>query len=440
MKSSKKWIYLPVEIKSRDLIPKLFFANLATRSGFGVFIGRNGMNISRDRFPRGIYFDKCLSPHKIDFHKYQVSSLGNTLISLDEESLIVDDSHAEERFSQSAIDLSSIIFVWGQREASMIGAIYDLGKKVRSVGSPRVDCWRPQFGYFFESEIKNIKDRFGEFILVPSNFGEASLPEDRFDETAKQYLKFTSCIREEFLGLINRIAKEFPSRNIVVRPHPSDNQGAWMSLRTELPTNVHVILEGSVSPWIKAASFLIHHCCTTAIEAWFSRVPLISYEPLLSAYPGYSPFHELPTKLSQRCVTQQEVVDYIKSGVEVSASRYIKDLAALRKYLDFEDHELSSKKILAEINKLSIETVSYQIPSFTLWKKIRAFLGRIKYRFSDLWNANPIHFNNNRQKNPGMQLHEIVDLMDRIQIEGDQHQIPNKIYQVDVDTFCIFRD
>jgi len=441
MTLSKKWIYLPVEVKSRELISKLFFANLATRTGFGVFIGRNGMNISRDVFPRGVYFDKCLSPHKIAFHKYQVETLGNTLVSLDEESLIVDmKEHAQQRLTQESIDLSSIIFTWGREEASVINERYDAREKVHVFGSPRIDVWRPEYQYIYEREIRDIKRRFGDFILVNSNFGAGVLPESRYNDEVRKYFEFTSNLRSEFLRLIRRIATEFPSRNVILRPHPGEEQGLWASLEAQFPSNVHIILEGSVSPWIRASSLLIHHCCTTAVEASIARTPIISYEPPLDGYPDYEPFHDLPSALSRRMTRPEDVLSAIRDGISDDSLLRSTQLSMAQKYLCFDEHELCSQKIISQLIKLSVEEEVYEIPSFTTWKKLRHIVGRAKYRLSDMWDQNHIPLRYHLQKNPGMDLDEIIGLVDQLEVGSGQSGIPLQIRQVDVDTFCLFRE
>lgn len=441
MALSKKWIYLPVEVKSRELISKLFFANLATRTGFGVFIGRNGMNLSRDRFPRGIYFDKCLSPHKIAFHQFQVETLGNTLVSLDEEALIVDEKeHIKTRFTQAAINLASLIFAWGETEARMIREKYDVGRKIYISGSPRIDCWRTQDESLYKNEVRKIKKRFGEFILVNSNFGAGILPEQSYNNEVIEYFKLLTEIRGEFLTLIEKIAREFPSQNVVLRPHPGEDQGLWGSIRGRLPENVHVILEGSVSPWIKASSLLIHHCCTTAVEAWIARTPIISYEPPLNCYPDYKPFHDLPSALSCRMTMPEDVLSAIRTGISHDSSLRSTQLSMAQKYVYFDEHELSTQKIISQLTKLSVDEETYEIPSFTTWRKLRHVVGRAKYRLSDLWNQNRIPLSYHLQKNPGMNLDEIIDLVDQLEVGSDQPGNPLQIHQVDVDTFCLFRE
>jgi surface carbohydrate biosynthesis protein len=427
-------------VKSRELISKLFFADLATRQGYGVFVGRNGMNISRDHFPRGVYFDKSQMAHQLKSHKYQVEHLGNKLVSLDEEALIVNETHAKTRFTQSSIDLSSAVFAWGEREAQMINERYVTEGKVHVSGSPRVDCWRPGCEYLFSSEISSIKERFGDFILINSNFGASVLPRNRYTEDELAYLERQGSIRAEFLKLIEEVAKAFPQRRVVLRPHPGEEPTLWESIKSELPENAHIILEGSVSPWIRAASVLLHHCCTTAVEAWIGGTPSISFEPPLAKYPDYRPFHELPSILSARLTTPHQVIEAIKKGFDQNASMRVQHTAALRAFLGFDEAELSSHKILREINALDLEEDGYEIPNFTFWKKFRHRIYRTRYRLTDIFDANRIPLRYHLQKNPGMALSEIIDFTGRMDSEDPNRASNLQIHQVDVDTFCLYRD
>ena len=435
----RKWIFLPVEVKSRELISKLFFADLATRRGYGVILGRNGMNISRDHFPRGLYFDKSQLPHQLKTHKYQVETLGNLLVTLDEEALIVDETHAEGRFNQGSIDLSSIIFAWGDEEAAMINKKYETQDKVLVVGSPRVDCWIPENDYIFAKEIGHIRQRFGNFILINSNFGAPVLPENRYTDADRRHFELTTVIRKNFMMLMTKIAETFTDRHIVLRPHPGEEQGLWESLRLGLPSNAHIILDGPVSPWIRASSLLLHHCCTTAVEAWVAQVPSISYEPDLEGYPNYRPFHGLPSALSTRLNTQESVIDAIKNGIASQTLPRIEQQKILSDYLEFDENELSSSKILRAIDKLSLAADDYSIPEFTNWKKVRGWVGRLKYRLGDVFDVNKIPLRYHLQKNPRMDLAEIEDWVARLTFGDADDENGLQVHQVDVDTFCLFR-
>ena len=87
-----------------------------------------------------------------------------------------------------------------------------------------------------------------------------------------------------------------------------------------------------------------------------------------------------------------------------------RQMAALRAFLEFDEAELSSHKILRQIRALGLEEDGYEIPAFTFWKKVRHWIYRMRYRVTDIFNANQIPLSYHLQKNPGMMLSEIIDL------------------------------
>ena len=57
---------------------------------------------------------------------------------------------------------------------------------------------------------------------------------------------------------------------IIVRPHPNEDHLAWQEKVKNL-SNVNVVYEGDVSPWLLASEALLHRGCTSAIEGAISR-------------------------------------------------------------------------------------------------------------------------------------------------------------------------
>ena len=437
----KKWIYLPVEVKARELIAKLFFAHCATLKGYGVIIGRNGMNISRDRFPSGVYFDKSLLPHQSAAHRLQVETLGNLLVSLDEETLIhPDDGLVERRFNQESVDLSSIIFAWGEKDSRAIKEKFPLSKKICVTGGPRIDCWRAEFDFLYKPEITDIKRRFGDFILINSNFGPPPFPEHHYkDQKVRERIDILRAVREKFLELMIILSKEFPQRNIVLRPHPGENLDYWERLRGSLPKNTHVVLEGSVSPWLRSASAIVHHCCTTAVEGWMSGGKLISYEPNLPNYPGYKPFHDLPSALSEQVTNPQGVLTAIEEGPACRNHLDPTCLGVVHDYLNFEQEELCSEKMLRKIDELNIKKEAYDLPRYNSIKKLRGFVSRGMQNLRGFLRKSEIPLRYTYQKNPGLNLREIESLMSRMPADSGSGQRRAYVRQVAPDVFCLFR-
>jgi hypothetical protein len=68
---------------------------------------------------------------------------------------------------------------------------------------------------------------------------------------------------------------------------------------------VHVVHEGNVVPWLRAASGLIHNGCTTAAEAAVVGTPAITYRPVRAATYDL----ELPNGLGHEATTSAELCE-----------------------------------------------------------------------------------------------------------------------------------
>ncbi|MDC0043744.1 hypothetical protein OAJ03_02460, partial [Candidatus Pelagibacter sp.] len=61
----KKLLYIPIEIKFRELLPKLLIVFFASKKNFYSIIGdKESVDIATKYFGEGIYFDKSISFNK----------------------------------------------------------------------------------------------------------------------------------------------------------------------------------------------------------------------------------------------------------------------------------------------------------------------------------------------------------------------------------------
>ena len=94
----------------------------------------------------------------------------------------------------------------------------------------------------------------------------------------KRYFKLKEDVFNAYIDVIPKIAEAFPGHTIIVRPHPSENYNAWSEAAKDAQ-NVEIVHEGSVHPWLMASDVVVHHFCTTALEACASDTPAIAYRP-----------------------------------------------------------------------------------------------------------------------------------------------------------------
>ncbi|NIP25517.1 MAG: hypothetical protein GWN94_14440, partial [Phycisphaerae bacterium] len=90
-----------------------------------------------------------------------------------------------------------------------------------------------------------------------------------------------------------------PDYNIVVRPHPTENQEIYHRIAAQCD-RVRVTNEGNVVPWLMATRVLLHHGCTTGVEAYAMGVPSISYRATVNDHYDLG-FYQLSNGLSHQC-------------------------------------------------------------------------------------------------------------------------------------------
>ena len=439
----RRWIYLPIEVKARELIPKLFLGAKAVRAGFGIFLGRNGMNVSRDKFPRGIYFDKCLSKHKIKFHEYQVNTLGNRLVSFDEEGLLYDDESEliRNRISQRSVDLSDLIFTWGEEQARLFRTNYSVKSKIVISGGPRLDIWRPEFASLYQTQISQIQEKYGKYILVVSNWGYDCEEKKNGVDPHKIYSgNLLSHIRSAFITSITELSSALPNQTLIVRPHPQDLPEYWEKVAKTFPQNVKVINDGPISPWVHAAHAVIHNDCTTGLEGWIGNASVFAYYPIFQEYKEYSRYIMPINELSVVCRTTKDLISKISATLSTPKAVNNTSLPEIaQKFIHIENERYASDCIIKKLQELNIPEENYEATKFNCFKKLRAFWGSLKWVTRDYLGKSGMYTRSyTRQKNPGLEINEITELLKRVAPLAGIDDTFFQVKEVDKDTFCIF--
>jgi len=442
---TKRWIFLPVEVKGRELDAKLLLLHFALEKGFGVFLGRNGMNIGRDPFPRGIYFDKCLSNHKIAFHEHQVERLGNKLVSFDEEGLLYGstDDYQSHRLSKQSINLSSLIFLWGNKQRALFEPYTSDKSKLVITGSPRIDLWQPPLTSLYSSEVTSISAKYGSFILVVSNWGFTTSEKERgIDPNLSYDDNPHSLIRASFLQLVERLSSEFPDQHIIVRPHPGEREDYWRRTATLFHNNVHVIRAGAIGPWIHAAQAVIHNNCTTGLETWMGGLTPIVYAPRLDRFPDYHRYALQINDLGVKCETQDAVVDTVKARFnEDKEPRSKRQESIINEYVFRSRNQLAVEQIVKHLDDLGVSEEPYRVPHYGALKKLRSATSRLKWRIRDMLGLSGMYtLEYTLGKNPGIDPTDIRDSLTRYSKHFKTNASSTRIRQISADTYCIYNE
>lgn len=188
-------------------------------------------------------------------------------------------------------ELSRNVFhlAWGKFFADDLISVGNVDpEKVLICGNPRTD----NFYYYSANKIKQYILGYKDIVFVPTSFSWAFVNEEYFIKGAKierkifeQKKKLTFDSAVLFLTSIRNLAKKYPQKLFVVRPHPFEDilfykQFLKGLLNRSLENNILVIREGSVYDWLKVSRLTIGWLTSVSLEASaFGRKNLI-YNPI----------------------------------------------------------------------------------------------------------------------------------------------------------------
>jgi len=314
---------------------------------------------------------------------------------------------------------------------------------------------------FFKDEVEKLRNTYGDFILINSNFNHINafypvqslfLPlknpgqQPRFGraargmtrEFAEGFRDHKLAIFEDFKGLIPSLERAFPDYTIVVRPHPTEKHEVYHEIAAQCE-RVRVTNEGNVIPWLMAAKALIHNGCTTGVEAYVMRVPAISYRATVNDYYDYG-FYQLPNRLSHQCFNFEQLqatLMKIFSG-ELGAAEGKESKALADHHLAATNGPLACERIVEVIEKMTAGR--FQLPNPTLINRMagwymattRRLIKRLLSYLPDSHNRPEFH----RHRYPGTSLEQMRERVSRIKKAlGDSSvsqvdQISSEIFQI----------
>ena len=337
MASQKALLLIPVENQVRELDPKLLLACIAARRGFSSMIGsRREMEFNIDQFPRSIYLSKSMTIRSLIFFRV-AKRFSHEIITWDEEALVhlPAETYFSRRLDPKAIRFVSHLFAWGQDNADLWRQYPQLPENIpiHITGTPRNDMMRSQLRPFYEEEVNKIKNKYGDFLLINTNFNHVNAygadmnlfkPVKKSGDTPKfgraargMSRKYAEGLRDHkqavldhFIQVIPQLEKAFPECNIVVRPHPTENHAIYNQVADNCE-RVHVTNEGNVVPWIMATKAVLHNGCTTGVEAYMMGVPAVSYRATVNEEYDYG-FYILPNKMSHQCFDFEQLKDLLQ--------------------------------------------------------------------------------------------------------------------------------
>ncbi len=331
-------IYIPVESKKREFDGKILLSARLLEHGFRVVLGtKSGIHREILQARHGIYLAKSASNVFLSFYR-QLKNRGHHLVVLDVEGGALTREIKNDllrSYQPEASAYFDFFYVFGEkiRDAILRELDYIKPDMVVVTGEPRFDLLRSEYSRFYEEEAKEIQDRYGRYVLFNTSFGLSNSALG--DNGILRFLETTDDIPEEqrhlyllkhaegkkliraFTALAREVASAFPEIQVVIRPHPDEDPALYQRAFQDDPT-IHVNGQGNVQPWILCALAVIHHDCTTGMEAVMAGKPTIAYVPFteetITAW--------LPVYLSMACASPAEVISSLEPVVNGTQITY----------------------------------------------------------------------------------------------------------------------
>lgn len=369
-----KWLYVPLDVKVRELQSKVIFAALAASQGYNVVIGRK-KEVSKitNALPPGIFFGLG-AQENFQKNYLKLKRKGFAITALDEEALVTfnDELYRRLRVSQETLNSTDIFLAWGKAHFNTIEGHYQKNNHAVEIsGNMRFDTLHKDLQNVWTPEIRDIKKDYGDYILVVSSFGACnhfngrenyfqSLKDKKIitntqdEEFYGRYFDLKQKVFERFLEDIEILAKKFPQYDFILRPHPAEDHRKWENI-TELHSNVKLDTRFNVQPWLLNSKAVIHHYCTTSVECLAANVPAIAYRP----FKDNEIETEIPYKCSLIAETTDELITRLRditagksTGIDIIRSNCIEQY---KERVDNLFGHFSTQKTLDILDKIAFE-------------------------------------------------------------------------------------
>lgn len=432
-----KIIHIPIEVKSRELVPKIFFISRALKKNFACFVGdKIAVNRSVKFFKSGIYFHKSINRNDKNYI-IDIQSKVDGYISIDEEA---GNSFKNEKelenlleYRSSKINVMNVdkIYNWGNFDNKVWVKKYKkFKKKFKITGLPRIDIWKKRISkLIFDKEIDYLKKRYGDFIFIPSTFISSK---DKLNQLInfekkrifnKEYLqkkidsrKFEYELFLEFKELISRLSKENLNLNIVIKPHPSELIADWKIVTKNL-NNVFVDNKYEITPYIMASKCVVFNSSTAGMQSVFMGKKTICYKSISDK----KSLRNFPNKFGIQCKSYNKLKKKINEDVKVNNKDQIKIL----KQRMFISKKFSSDLILQDIKvsfnklgKLKYKKISFML--FSIAYNIKSFLKieKIQRLFSKKKDVNLPSRSMSQKLDGGISKKEIKLIFEKLKIKN----------------------
>jgi surface carbohydrate biosynthesis protein len=371
-----KLIYLPIEVKSRELITKLFFVANNINENFIFFIGdKMATKNATSSLGKGVYFYKSINWYDTP-HINRIKSKGNVYISLDEEGGVTQSNKSNflsilnRRSSEKNVSLVDKIFTWGNFDYNGWCIKYKKYKnKIVMTGSLRFDLWRKNvYSKIFKDEILYLK-KYSPYIFIPSTFinsqewlkkeilHEKKMNKGNSKEPSsflRRRIKQSEDSYKSYLGYVEMIKKlsvKFPKKRIIIKPHPKENIMEWgkkLNIKNKY-SNIIVDNKFDLTPYIAASESVIFTETIAGMQSAVMGKKTISYN-----IKNISTLRNYANKCVPNTNEFKTLIKYLKKKSINKNYKYKKKIKE-RFHIN---NKTTSKIIMENLKKLKIDDIN----------------------------------------------------------------------------------
>ena len=454
-------IYWPIETKVRELDSALLFAVLGAQRGWSVIVGGKSEIYARlkQNAEPGIVVDKSIQKGSERLF-IPLKKAGHRVFARCEEALwsVTPEQYANLKTGVDAFREVEVLLAWGRRHAGFLAHVYpQFAHKVVATGNIRFDVMNPAVRGIYEREVSRIRQKWGSFYLLNTkltkindvkagiDYLESQKAKGRIpnEEQLRLILKRLALEKEtlpHYIEFVERFSKELPGETLIIRPHPAEDFSLWHRLAAG-KTNVHVIHEGSVYPWLLASKMSISSDCTTSVEAFLLDKPGINFRP----YQDEEVEGELPRVTAYQIETTDALLAALASS-DPSSTLSLPDVCvdeilgnAVAQY----PRGFASHAILDFIEDLRVTREGLDDPGYNpLRKRNHALAGMRTLKVLVAWcisKKNRARYRNREHKFRGLELGEVAtrvdDICGTLGYEGIRvKQVADNIFHIDRET------
>jgi surface carbohydrate biosynthesis protein len=371
---------MPVENQVREMDAKILLSCVAAERGYPVLIGsRAYIHFKTASVPRGVYMAKSMKTRSDRMFKI-LNQTGHHILAWDEEGLLREPDAIYHRWRLSAVAMKRIaqLTTWGEDNARAFRAFSGYADTpIHLTGNPRIDLLRPELREYYRPEAETIREKYGDFILINTNFSKVNHYYERLGELKQAAEgrkpgkidpfdagkgRHKLAIFEHFQEMLPVFCRTFADHTVVLRPHPSESHQTWKEIARNHP-NLVITNDGNVHPWLMAAKVVVANGCTTLVESAILGTPGVNFEPVTVDEYDFP----ITRDVSRRVFTLDELLETVRQIVDrqMGPLDYATRKAALDPHISALEGRLAADRIVDVLDEAGYRKQQPPAPPFS---------------------------------------------------------------------------